>query len=146
MVPRNARPEELFVAAMFQGRPAKNQVDVVQQKSQGVSFFLFDCFTFPLALWFWQILLSVLGNIQALTIPPLYLVENTSENKEEKEKHLMFLSETLGHQEKFTKAVKDFSWEKFPKASPAGAPDHRQSPRCAPSVQVELETSNFQDI
>ena len=24
LVPRNARPEELFVAAMFQGRPANN--------------------------------------------------------------------------------------------------------------------------
>ena len=83
--------------------------------------------------------------MQALTIPPLYLVENTSENKEEKEKHLIFSSGILGHQKKFTKAVKDFSWEKFPKASPAGAPDHRQSPRCAPSVQVELKTSNFQD-
>ena len=29
LVPWNARPEELFVAAMFQGRPAKSQVDVV---------------------------------------------------------------------------------------------------------------------
>ena len=121
MVPRNARPEELFVAAMFQGRPAKNQVDVVQQKSQGVSFLQFDCFTFPLALWFWQILLSVLGNIQALTIPPLYLAENTSENKEAKDKHLIFLSEILGHQEKLTKAVKDFFLGKNSKCLTCGS-------------------------
>ena len=28
-------------------------------------------------------------------------------------------------------------------ALPAGAPDHRQSPRCAPSVQVEFKTKTI---
>ena len=61
LVPRNARPEELFVAAMFQGRPAKNQVDVVQQKSQGVSFFNLIVLPFRLRFGFGKYYFWFLG-------------------------------------------------------------------------------------
>ena len=71
-----------------------------------------------------------------------YVFYQVKQNREKKHKMQGFIQMYNGAflhnmEKKITKAVKDFSWEKFPKASPAGAPDHRQSPRCAPSVQVE---------
>ena len=61
LVPWNARPEELFVAAMFQGRPVKNQVDVVQQESQGVSFFNLIVLPFCLRFGFGKYYFRFLG-------------------------------------------------------------------------------------
>ena len=61
LVPWNARPEELFVAAMFQGRPAKNQVDVVQQESQGVTFFNLIILPFRLRFGFGKYYFRFLG-------------------------------------------------------------------------------------